>query len=232
MNLRTFRRAGHSADAPLCLPLLYGQLHGLDDGRGPGQLNRPRPRGTLRLAEGPDGRGPGARRGAAPAGLRPAVPTTSAPKQTALIGLALTLVPLLMGWLWSDTYLKVLLVGLLLGVAGASFAAALPLASRWYPPEYQGLVLGIAGAGNVGTALPTLLRPLGGVVLGLACGVFGVALVPVLVTLALFVAPGRGQSDAPPPPKTLADYAAVLKVATPDGSASSMPSRSAASWGF
>ena len=78
-------------------------------------------------------------------------------KKTALIGLALTLVPLLMGWLWSNSYLEVLLVGLLLGMAGASFAAALPLASRWYPPQYQGLVLGIAGAGNVGTALATFL---------------------------------------------------------------------------
>ena len=33
-------------------------------------------------------------------------------KKTALLGLALTLVPLLMGWLWSDSYPKVLLVGL------------------------------------------------------------------------------------------------------------------------
>src|ERR1700756_3598156 len=74
-------------------------------------------------------------------------------KKTALSGLALTLVPLLMGWLWSDSYLEVLLVGLLLGVAGASLAAALPLAGRWYPPQHQGLVLGVAGAGNVGTAL-------------------------------------------------------------------------------
>ena len=39
----------------------------------------------------------------------------------------------------------VLFVGVLLGVAGASFAAALPLASRWYPPQYQGLAMGIAG---------------------------------------------------------------------------------------
>jgi NNP family nitrate/nitrite transporter-like MFS transporter len=51
-------------------------------------------------------------------------------KKAALLGLALTLVPLLLGWLWSDSYLEVLLVGLLLGVAGASFAAALPLSSR------------------------------------------------------------------------------------------------------
>src|SRR5215469_7978609 len=105
-------------------------------------------------------------------------------KKTALIGLTLTLVPLLMGWLWSDSYREVLLVGLLLGVAGASFAAALPLASRWYPPQYQGLVLGIAGAGNVGTALSTFFAP------WVASfwdwhAAFGISLVPVLATLTL-----------------------------------------------
>ncbi len=41
----------------------------------------------------------------------------------------------------------------------ASFAVALPLASRWYPPEHQGLALGIAGAGNSGTALAALFAP-------------------------------------------------------------------------
>ena len=38
-----------------------------------------------------------------------------------------------------------LLVGCVLGLAGASFAVALPLASAWYPPEHQGTALGIAG---------------------------------------------------------------------------------------
>src|SRR3954454_242425 len=131
-------------------------------------------------------------------------------KKTALIGLALTLVPLLMGWLWSDSYLEVLLVGLLLGVAGASFAAALPLASRWYPPQYQGLVLGIAGAGNVGTALPTFFGPWVASAWGWHAA-FGVALVPVLVTLVL-VALLAEASPTHPAPKMLADYAAVLKV--------------------
>jgi NNP family nitrate/nitrite transporter-like MFS transporter len=132
-------------------------------------------------------------------------------KKTALIGLTLTLVPLLMGWLWSDSYLKVLLVGLLLGVAGASFAAALPLASRWYPPHYQGLVLGIAGAGNVGTALATYFGPW----LASSWGwhsAFGIALVPVLATLAL-VAVFAQDSPTQPVPKTFADYVSVLKYA-------------------
>ncbi len=76
-------------------------------------------------------------------------------RHTALIGLGATLVPLLLGWLWVSRFDQLLLVGLLLGVPGASFAAALPMASRWYPPRYQGLVMGIAGAGNAGIALAT-----------------------------------------------------------------------------
>ena len=82
------------------------------------------------------------------------------PKRTGIIGMAATVAPLLLGWLWADSYEKLLVVGLLLGVAGASFAVALPMASRWYPPQYQGLALGIAGAGNSGTALATLFGPM------------------------------------------------------------------------
>src|SRR5688572_27492278 len=80
-------------------------------------------------------------------------------RNTALLGLSLTFIPLLLGGLVTSSYEMVLLVGLLLGIAGASFAVALPLASRWYPPEQQGLVLGIAGAGNSGTVLASLFAP-------------------------------------------------------------------------
>src|ERR1700730_2337784 len=45
-------------------------------------------------------------------------------RRTGIVGLLLTLVPLFLGWLWVDSFTTVLLVGLLLGVAGASFAAA------------------------------------------------------------------------------------------------------------
>ena len=71
-------------------------------------------------------------------------------KRTGIIGLCATLVPLLGGWLWADSISKIYLIGLLLGVAGASFAVALPMASRWYPAKHQGLAMGIAGAGNSG----------------------------------------------------------------------------------
>jgi NNP family nitrate/nitrite transporter-like MFS transporter len=41
-------------------------------------------------------------------------------------------------------------MGVLLGIAGASFGVALSLGSGWFPPKYKGLAMGIAGAGNSG----------------------------------------------------------------------------------
>jgi NNP family nitrate/nitrite transporter-like MFS transporter len=55
--------------------------------------------------------------------------------------------------------LSVEIFGLALGIGGASFAVALPQASRWYPPQYQGVVMGIAGAGNMGVVLDTMFAP-------------------------------------------------------------------------
>jgi NNP family nitrate/nitrite transporter-like MFS transporter len=129
-------------------------------------------------------------------------------RRTGLIGMGLTALPLLLGWLWAGTFSELVLVGLLLGVAGASFAAALPLASRWYPPQYQGLALGIAGAGNSGTALATLFAPLLAVSLGWRA-VFGIALIPLGLTFVAFMLLAK---DAPsqPPPQPLAAYGKVL----------------------
>jgi NNP family nitrate/nitrite transporter-like MFS transporter len=75
-------------------------------------------------------------------------------------------------------------IGLLLGIAGASFAVALPMASRAYPPEYQGVVMGIAGAGNSGTVLAALFAPHLAESMGWH-GVFGAAIIPIAVVLAL-----------------------------------------------
>jgi NNP family nitrate/nitrite transporter-like MFS transporter len=129
-------------------------------------------------------------------------------RRTAIVGLALTLIPLALGWLWADSLPKMLLVGLMLGVAGASFAAALPLASRWYPREHQGLAMGIAGAGNSGTALATFFGPRLAEQIGWH-GVFGLALLPVIATLGVFCILAK---DSPSQPRTqpLSRYAAVL----------------------
>lgn len=109
------------------------------------------------------------------------------------ITLALSTVPLLWGWLGGGTLTQVLCIGLLLGVAGASFAVALPLTSRWYPPELQGLALGIAGAGNSGTVVAALVAPRLAERVGWH-GVFGLAIIPVGVVFVLF----SGLAKEPP----------------------------------
>ena len=82
------------------------------------------------------------------------------PKRTGMIGQTIVLVGLLSRWLLGiHSFAQVLLLGVVLGVAGSSFAVALPLASRWYPPEHQGTALGIAGAGNSGTVFAALFAP-------------------------------------------------------------------------
>jgi NNP family nitrate/nitrite transporter-like MFS transporter len=132
------------------------------------------------------------------------------PKRTGQIGLTLTMVPLLWGWLFADTLGELYAVALLLGVAGASFAAALPLASRWYPPQYQGLAMGIAGAGNCGTVITTLFANRIAQYFGDWHVVFGFALIPVVLT---FIAFSLLAKDSPeqPAPKKLTDYTKVLK---------------------
>jgi NNP family nitrate/nitrite transporter-like MFS transporter len=106
-------------------------------------------------------------------------------KRLGLTSLALTLVPLLWGATLATSFVQVLGVGLLLGLAGASFAVALPLASRWYPPEHQGLALGIAGAGNSGTVIAALAAPRLAEHVGWH-GTFALAMIPVALAWIAF----------------------------------------------
>jgi NNP family nitrate/nitrite transporter-like MFS transporter len=130
-------------------------------------------------------------------------------KRTGLLGLLLTLVPLLLGWRFAHTPGQFYFLGLLLGIGGASFAVALPLAGRWYPPEYQGLVMGIAGAGNSGTLIATLLAPRLAQKFGYA-NTFALAMLPVLLVLLAFALLAK---DSPRKEKVLAwrDFASVLR---------------------
>ncbi len=127
------------------------------------------------------------------------------PKKVGMMTLAVVLIPLAWGWLAADTFSQLIGLGLLLGVAGASFAVALPLASRWYPPEHQGIAMGVAGAGNSGTVLAVLLAPRLAESLGWH-GVFGAAILPVIATLALF---GWLAREAPPGPDAVRGSAAL-----------------------
>ncbi|MDP3092563.1 MAG: nitrate/nitrite transporter [Nitrospira sp.] len=108
-------------------------------------------------------------------------------KRTGLWSLSVVLIPLGWGWWGAESFPELLGIGFLLGVAGASFAVALPLASRWYPPEHQGLAMGIAGAGNSGTVIAVLAAPRVAQLDGIGWhGVFGLAMLPVLAILIAF----------------------------------------------
>ena len=132
-------------------------------------------------------------------------------RRTGLLGLALTLIPLLAGWQFAAKLDHFYALGLLLGIAGASFAVALPLASAWYPPEHQGLAMGVAGAGNSGTLLATLLAPRLAQALGWR-SVFGLAMIPVCVVAVLFALLAQDSPNRRPAPRWR-DYASVLRKA-------------------
>lgn len=132
------------------------------------------------------------------------------PKRAGLIGQIVVMSGLVWAWLGTlQSYKAVLTLGIVLGVAGAAFAVALPLASRWYPPEHQGTALGIAGAGNSGTVFAALFAPSLAVAFGWQ-NVFGLCLIPLGVAFLVYVTMAK---DAPtaPPPKALPDYLKVLK---------------------
>jgi NNP family nitrate/nitrite transporter-like MFS transporter len=133
------------------------------------------------------------------------------PKVTGAVAQILVIAGLLAAWLFGvHSFAQTLLVGIVLGLAGASFAIALPLASRWYPPEHQGTALGIAGAGNSGTVLAALFAPVLGLIFGWQ-NVFGLAAIPLIATLAIYLVLAK-DSPSRPAPKSLPDYLKVLKI--------------------
>jgi NNP family nitrate/nitrite transporter-like MFS transporter len=129
-------------------------------------------------------------------------------RRAGVIGMSLTLVPLFLAWRFASGPSHFYALGFFLGIAGASFAVALPLVSRWYPPEYQGLAMGIAGAGNSGTLLATLFAPRLAERFGWA-SMFGFAMLPLALVFLVFVLLAR-DNPAPRTVTTARDYRAVL----------------------
>lgn len=107
------------------------------------------------------------------------------PKPMGLVLLACELAAVCWGWLGATSYLSMLGAGFCLGVAGASFAVAMPLASRAYPPAHRGLAMGVAASANGGVVLAVFFAPRLGETVGWH-GVFGLMAIPILLTLPLF----------------------------------------------
>jgi NNP family nitrate/nitrite transporter-like MFS transporter len=77
-------------------------------------------------------------------------------KRATLVEMALIAVAMLFGFFFVKSFNDLLAMGVLLGIAGASFGVALSLGAGSFPPRHKGLAMGLVGAGNVGTAVSVL----------------------------------------------------------------------------
>jgi NNP family nitrate/nitrite transporter-like MFS transporter len=128
------------------------------------------------------------------------------PKRSGAISQIIVIVGLLSAWMMGvNSFGGTLALGVILGFAGASFAIALPLASRWYPAEHQGKAMGLAGMGNSGTVLaslfaPTLAKLFGwNAVLGLAC-------IPLVLVFIAYMIMAKDSPNQPAPKKFTAYF--------------------------
>jgi NNP family nitrate/nitrite transporter-like MFS transporter len=131
-------------------------------------------------------------------------------KATGITAQIVVIAGLLCAWLAGlQNYQAALLLGVVLGFAGASFAVALPQAGRWYPPRLQGFVMGLAGAGNIGTVLDALLAPRIAAAYGWRA-VFGLMVIPAVLVLLAYAVFSK-EAPVTVTRKKLADYFALLK---------------------
>jgi len=135
-------------------------------------------------------------------------------KLTALLSQSVVITALLTAYFMGDsiTYNALLVVALGLGFAGASFAVALPQAGQWYPPKLQGVVLGIAGAGNIGVVIDFLFAPKIAEIWGWEAVFLVGAVMAIVVFMAYaFIAKNAPESVYKARPKKLSDYGKLLK---------------------
>lgn len=129
-------------------------------------------------------------------------------KNATLIEMALIAVAMLYGYFAVDSFHDLLAMGVLLGIAGASFGVALSLGSGSFPPRHKGLAMGLVGAGNVGTAVSVLVAP----PLAQAYGwqtVYGFAAIAIALPMVVMVLFAQEPPDRTPHAK-LRDHAACL----------------------
>src|SRR5688572_4785501 len=104
---------------------------------------------------------------------------------------------MLFGFTMFDGFGDRLAMGVLLGIAGASFGVAMSLGAGSFPPQHKGLAMGLVGAGNVGTAVSVLAAPPLAQWLGWQA-VYGVAACTILIPAAVMVIFAREPQDVDP----------------------------------
>ena len=118
-------------------------------------------------------------------------------KNATLVEMALIAAALLFGFFKVESFNDLLAMGVLLGIAGASFGVALSLGSGWFPPQHKGLAMGLVGAGNVGTALSVLVAPPLAQWLGWQA-VYGVAAAAIALPMLVMILLAKEPPDVDP----------------------------------
>jgi NNP family nitrate/nitrite transporter-like MFS transporter len=115
-------------------------------------------------------------------------------KNATLVEMGLIAVAMLFGFFFVKTFNDLLAMGVLLGIAGASFGVALSLGSGSFPAKHKGLAMGLVGAGNVGTAVSVLVAP----PLAQAFGwvtVYGLAAIAISIPMVVMIVFAKEPDD-------------------------------------
>jgi NNP family nitrate/nitrite transporter-like MFS transporter len=98
-----------------------------------------------------------------------------------------TIIPL---WFIGDAtkYWHFLVLGLFVGVAGASFSVGIAYTAKWFSKENQGFAMGIFGAGNAGAALTKFIAPALVMTYGwqMVPKIYAVAMIVVIIAYWMF----------------------------------------------
>jgi NNP family nitrate/nitrite transporter-like MFS transporter len=115
-------------------------------------------------------------------------------KKATLVEMGLIAVAMLFGFFFVETFNDLLAMGVLLGIAGASFGVALSLGAGSFPAKHKGLAMGLVGAGNIGTAVSVLVAP----PLAQAYGwvaVYGLAAIAICIPMIVMIVFAKEPDD-------------------------------------
>lgn len=115
-------------------------------------------------------------------------------KKATLVEMSMIAVAMLFGFFFVHSFNDLLAMGVLLGIAGASFGVALSLGAGSFPPKHKGLAMGLVGAGNVGTAVSVLIAP----PLAQAFGwvtVYGLAAIAICIPMVVMIVFAKEPDD-------------------------------------
>ena len=115
-------------------------------------------------------------------------------KNATLVEMGLIAVAMLFGFFFVSTFNDLLAMGVLLGIAGASFGVALSLGSGSFPARHKGMAMGLVGAGNVGTAVSVLIAPPLAQAFGWVA-VYGLAAIAICIPMVVMIVFAQEPSD-------------------------------------